>query len=371
MATSGGANKLNTKIDKIDSQTPTEEVLRVIQVWEEHVQGNHTSDVANAVASDLYEDEEEFQTKMGADIGSRKPSVMPEALAAEKPSTAAIVLHKDNVTLHLKVVQAVMDDKKILLGYFSADDRDALKKEDDNRPLMAYSMGELVLQIKDTYGKYKEYEIMAIKNSLGSAMSDAQDMIAHIARFKKNKKTLEDNNQGESELSLTEAFKQSVGGSLGVYSEALKDFGKLEDGKTWLTLSEMVRKDHLRLKNLSAAAAGFAAAAVVAPPTRASQAAAGGSRGGGGRWQPSQQGPNGGRVDRGPRRIISNGRVTGIMMDTHYCWSHGPNGGKEAHHSPACNDKEPGHINAATAEDIQGGRIRYCRADRRHLFPHP
>ena len=366
-----GSAKLKTRIDQIMAGTTSAtDVTHVLKVLLQAIEDDHTADIRNFVLADAYS-AIDFQAKYGV---PRPTNVMPVPIVGNG-TVAQIHNYDKELEKFYKVEGFKQGWKKTLLQYFDEDNKDMLKIVGDPRALMAYPMEELVAQVKENFAVFKIEEIKGIITSLGAEMQEPKNMVMHLVNFERSVKVLADNKQIISEMQKIEAIKQGVGGEHGPYSEALKDFSKMEERvQTVANLRALLIREHDRLKSITAQAAGFAAAVQVTQQQQVAVVPGGGGTGRGGRGGgrgPAGQGPGRGRGGRGGRHIMNGGRIVGIVLDTCYCWSHGPNGGVHAHDSAACPDPQTGHVSTATAANIQGGRTIFCLSSQRHLWPHP
>jgi hypothetical protein len=282
-----------------------------------------------------------------------------------------------------KVRNIVREFGNLMLALVDTDEQDLLKIDGDDRRLTAYSLRELMSRFKEVFGEFGEAELDSIRASLGDPMVDVMQLVKHLMSFERKLKMLTDNKRLVDEADKKTWVIKSVGGYGGQYRVALTAYTVTPLAEqTYLKLKAALISEHLRLIRINAITAqnaGFAApiSAQAVANAAAIVAAGGGRGGGGGPQQHGGAGRGGGAQGRGGRgrggRNIFNaaGVIVGIQNDTHYCWSHGPNGGAPAHHSPACPDPEPGHVNTATFANIQGGRVIFCHSSQRQFHPHP
>lgn len=373
-----------------------QEISKVVEIFGNHAASIASHSISMKVLADMYS-HDDFQRKFGQ---PRVVSVAPE-MPAGNASNMAIANYKKGSEDHDRVVDAIHEVKMAFLSIFSPESQELLKLENDNRVISAYSLKELADQATAIFGVYEEAELDSIRKSLRDAPQDPKAAMAtHFTNYSKKLGKLKDHGREVHEADQKKEMTISIGGKDGKYAHALLLFSNMPKvEQTFNNLKKAVIKEQMRLlSQQTAQGTGFAAAAQAAGPAAAqAQVAAtaaapppappapgggggAGGRGGGGRGlgagggRGAGQGGRGtaGRGGRGGRVVFDGAGVAiGIQLDTHYCWSHGPNGGPHAHHSPACPDPQQGHINAATAAAIQGGRTIFCLSSQRHLFPHP
>lgn len=372
--------------------TKGQDMARALERFENHAANIASQDVAKKVLADMFDDEA-FQAKFNT------PRVQSEApdWQAGNNTNMAIANLKQATDLHNRVTDAIHVVKMDYLGNFDEDSQELLKIENDTRVISAYSLRELAARATAVFGIHEEAELESIRRSLREPPQDQSAAIAtHFTKFAKKLKTLKEHEREVHEADQKKEMIISVGGIDGKYSHALLLYSNMpKTEQTFDNLKKAIIKEQQRLLSQQTAQdTGFAAAAqatagpaapqaqaaaLAAPPSAGGGAAAAGGGGGAGRGlgaggRGAGQGGRGlaGRGGRGGRvRFNGAGVATSVQLDTHYCWSHGPNGGPQAHHSSACPDPQQGHNNAATAAAIQGGRTLFCHSAQRHLYPHP
>lgn len=367
-----------------------QEGLNHIAEFDTQILASATYSVMLHVSCDRW-NKTEFKAKFGVD----KPELTPPELEA-KASPAAAAIYTTNKLAYEKVQTTIHELKQKFLQKMTPADQDLLKIQGDDRILAAYSLRELVESFRAKFGQIHQHERQQMLHSLAhpSTATTINTLPAFMRDFNKTVITLHTIGRAVSDGDQIDAFITGLGGASGEFHNAILNFTQKPEGaRTIANLQQDAQADALRRlalpQSATAQTTGFANAASTAqatPPGPANAGTGGGRGGHQGRGGPHQHNRRGG----GPRTAnptkdggqITTGRIrydhaTGaalsIKIDDHYCWSHGPHGancGFTPHASSACQHKMPGHQDAATFDDIKGGRTIFCHHDKYARFPH-
>ena len=356
---------MNFKIVKIvKGLTSGKEILDVVEAMHTHAENCGPWTMSKKVVADLVGPAKYEERYAGEREVNEKPSP-PTAPASSETMQAYNEALKD----YKEVEARIHEIKQAVLKLLDPAQQELLKFPGDNRALVAYSLLELTIRLEKVFGVFTDKELDKLTAALGAPITDHYMIHQHVTDFKKTAKLLKTHDRALNDAELRKQLTESVGGYGGYYSEAFLTVSKADKEKQTLAhVIDAIVIEHERLLRVhSAAGLGFAAAATSTQSAPAPKTDGKGGTSGGG------SGTKGPKDRSSPHRFKKDatGKVIAILMDTCYCYSHGPNGGLNAHNSPACPNKEKGHNDAATAENILGGRLHYCHEGNRAKFPHP